>query len=36
MKTLITLIRTSWETFVESIATTPTGERTVREIALVR
>lgn len=36
MKTLITLIRTSWEALVESIATTAAGERTVRDIALVR
>lgn len=36
MKTLINLIRTSWETLVESTATTTTGERAVRDIALVR
>lgn len=36
MKTLIELIRSSWKAFVESTATTPAGERAVREIALVR
>lgn len=36
MKTLIDLIKSSWDALVETTATTPAGERAVRDIALVR
>jgi hypothetical protein len=36
VKTLIDLIKSSWDAFVEKNVTTPAGERAVRDIALVR